>query len=124
MGLRAPHTPSQPGPATTVLSDLRAGLQVVGTTTVLRSLLVLFCVIFFGFGLLNAALLPFTVRALLYALLSWFAGAAYNPAAQILSKLVEPLLAPIRRVVPPLGGLDLSAVFLLIALQALQILLR
>jgi YggT family protein len=41
-----------------------------------------------------------------------------------LSKLVEPLLAPIRRVVPPLGGLDLSALFLLIALQAAQIALR
>jgi YggT family protein len=61
---------------------------------------------------------------LVYALLSWFAGAGYNPAARMLARLVEPLLAPIRRLVPPLGGLDLSAVFLLITLQALQILLR
>ena len=75
-------------------------------------------------GLLQTVLQFYFFAVLLYALLSWFAGAAYNPAAQILSKLVEPLLAPIRRVVPPLGGLDLSAVFLLIALQALQILLR
>ena len=75
-------------------------------------------------GLLLTVLQFYFFAVLLYALLSWFAGAAYNPAAQILSKLVEPLLTPIRRVVPPLGGLDLSAVFLLIALQALQILLR
>jgi YggT family protein len=63
--------------------------------------------------LLHTVLQFYFVAVLLYALL-----------AQILSKLVEPLLAPIRRVVPPLGGLDLSALFLLIGLQALQILLR
>jgi YggT family protein len=61
---------------------------------------------------------------LVYALLSWFAGAAYNPAGQILARVCEPLLAPIRRVIPPLGGLDLSALFLMIGLQALLLLLR
>lgn len=76
------------------------------------------------YGLLHTVLQFYFFAVLIYALLSWFAGAAYNPAAQILGKLVEPLLTPIRRVVPPLGGLDLSAVILLIALQALQILLR
>ena len=74
--------------------------------------------------LLHAVLQFYFFAVLVYALMSWFAGAAYNPAAQILGKLVEPLLAPIRRIVPPLGGLDLSALFLLIALQALQIALR
>ena len=74
--------------------------------------------------LLHTVLQFYFVAVLLYALLSWFAGSTYNPATQILSKLVEPLLAPIRRVVPPLGGLDLSALFLMIALQALMILLR
>jgi YggT family protein len=74
--------------------------------------------------LLHTVLQFYFFAVLVYALLSWFADARYNPAAQILSKLVEPLLAPIRRVVPPLGGLDLSALFLLIALQAAQIALR
>jgi YggT family protein len=60
---------------------------------------------------------------LIHALLSWFAGAGSSPAARMLAKLVEPLLAPIRRVIPPLGGLDLSALLLLIVLQALQRLL-
>jgi YggT family protein len=75
-------------------------------------------------GLLQTVLQFYFFAVLLYALLSWFAGAAYNPAAQVLARLVEPLLRPIRRVVPPLGALDLSALFLLIALQALQIALR
>jgi len=76
------------------------------------------------YDLLHRVLQFYFFAVLLYALLSWVAGAAYSPAAQILGRLVEPLLTPIRRVVPPLGGLDLSALFLLIALQALQILLR
>lgn len=61
---------------------------------------------------------------LIYALMSWFGGAGYNPAGQILARVCEPVLAPIRRVIPPLGGLDLSALFLMIGLQALLMLLR
>jgi YggT family protein len=57
---------------------------------------------------------------LIHALLSWFAGSGASPATRMLARLVEPLLAPIRRVIPPLGGLDLSALLLLIVLQALQ----
>jgi YggT family protein len=64
------------------------------------------------------------VAVLVYALLSWVAPGGYSPGAQLLHRLCEPLLAPLRRVIPPVGGLDLSALLVLIGLQALQILLR
>lgn len=64
------------------------------------------------------------VVMLLYVLLSWVAPGNYSPAAQLLGRLCNPLLAPLRRVLPPLGGLDLSPLFVMIGLQALQILLR
>jgi YggT family protein len=64
------------------------------------------------------------VAVLLYALLSWVAPGGYGPGAQLLGRLCEPLLRPLRRIVPPIGGLDFSALFVLIGLQALQILLR
>jgi YggT family protein len=64
------------------------------------------------------------VAVLIYALLSWVAPNGYSPGAQLLHRLCEPLLAPLRRIIPPIGGLDLSALFVLIGLQALQILLR
>lgn len=64
------------------------------------------------------------VAVLLYVLLSWVGQAGHGPAAHLLGRLCEPLLAPVRRFVPPIGGLDLSALFVLIGLQALQILLR
>jgi YggT family protein len=64
------------------------------------------------------------VAVLVYALLSWVAPGGYGPGAQLLHRLCEPLLAPLRRVIPPIGGLDLSALFVLIGLQALQLLLH
>jgi YggT family protein len=76
------------------------------------------------YKLLHTVLQFYFFAVLLYALMSWFAGAGYSPAGQILSRLCDPLLTPVRRIVPPLGGLDLSALFVLIGLQALQILLR
>jgi YggT family protein len=66
----------------------------------------------------------YSVAVLVYALLSWVAPDTSSPATQLLGRLCEPLLRPVRRLVPPVGGLDLSALFVLIGLQALQILLR
>jgi YggT family protein len=74
--------------------------------------------------LLNTVLQFYTIAVLVHALLSWVAPGTYSPATQLLDRLCEPLLQPFRRVVPPLAGLDFSALFVLIALQALQILLR
>jgi len=64
------------------------------------------------------------VAVLVYALLSWVAPGGHGPGAQLLARLCDPLLNPLRRIIPPIGGLDLSALFVLIGLQALQILLR
>ena len=61
---------------------------------------------------------------LLYALLSWVAPGTYSPITSVLSSLCEPVLAPVRRIIPPFGGLDLSALFVLIGLQALLILIQ
>ena len=52
------------------------------------------------------------------ALMSWFNPSPYNPIVRFVYILTEPVLGPIRRVVPPIGGLDLSpmVVFLIILL--------
>lgn len=56
------------------------------------------------------------------AILSWVSQ-GYNPIEQVLGQLTEPLLAPIRRIIPPIGGLDLSVLVAIIGLQFLQILM-
>lgn len=73
--------------------------------------------------LVRTVLQFYFVVVLLYALMSWVAPAG-GPAAHLLGRLCEPLLRPVRRFVPPLAGLDLSPLLVLIGIQALQILLR
>jgi len=71
---------------------------------------------------LITTVLRFYIFALiLYAILSWIAPGTYSPAAALLDSLCEPLLRPVRRLIPPLAGIDFSALFLIIGLQALHI---
>ena len=66
----------------------------------------------------------YSAAIIAYAVLSWFGPGGYNPAARLLSAICEPVLAPVRRLLPPLGGLDLSPLLVLVLLQAAQLLLR
>ena len=53
------------------------------------------------------------------AILSWISQ-GQNPIEYVLHQLTEPFLAPIRRIIPPMGGLDLSVMFAIIGLLFLQ----
>jgi YggT family protein len=54
-----------------------------------------------------------------HVLMSYFLS-PYHPAREVVDRLVEPMLRPIRRYVPPIGGLDFSSFFLIILLQLLS----
>jgi YggT family protein len=70
--------------------------------------------------LLNTVIQFYTFALILYVVLSWVAPpGTYSPATALLDSLCEPLLRPVRRLIPPLGGIDFSALFVIIALQAL-----
>jgi len=62
----------------------------------------------------------YSLVVLVAVILSWVPLDRRNPLVTITHALTEPVLAPIRRVIPPMGGLDLSAMVLLIALQILK----
>jgi YggT family protein len=53
--------------------------------------------------------------------LGWFAAGTYHPMLSTLSQIVAPLLRPMRRILPPIGGLDLSALVVTILLIAIRI---
>jgi len=53
--------------------------------------------------------------------ISWIPAAHGNPVQGLLHSITQPVLKPIRRLVPPVSGLDLSVFFTIIALFALQI---
>jgi len=52
-------------------------------------------------------------------ILSWISPGQYNPATAIIFTLTEPVLRPFRRIIPPMGGFDISPIFAIIALGAL-----
>ncbi|MEZ5523751.1 MAG: YggT family protein [Pseudomonadales bacterium] len=62
----------------------------------------------------------FTLIAVI--ILSWVAPHSRNPLATLVFQLVEPIMLPMRRIIPPLGGLDLSPIFIFILINLVRIL--
>lgn len=60
---------------------------------------------------------------LIQAILSWVAPAGPNPVIEILGRITDPLLRPVRRTIPTIGGVDLSPLVVLIGLHLLKMLL-
>jgi len=60
----------------------------------------------------------YTFVIIAYVLLSWIPNARDSFIGEMLGKLVEPYLAPFRRLIPPIGGmLDISPIVAIFALQ-------
>lgn len=89
---------------------------ITGMGTSVLSILVLA-----AFGLVRMAISGLTGLVIIYAILSWVQ--TQSVAADFLERLVLPLLIPIRRVVPLVGGIDLSPLVLLLILQVAGIVL-
>jgi YggT family protein len=66
----------------------------------------------------------YSISVLVYVILSFVAHATYSPIAMLLGQVVGPVLRPVRRILPPIAGLDLSPWLVLILLQALMIALQ
>ncbi|MDE2606831.1 MAG: YggT family protein [Burkholderiales bacterium] len=72
-----------------------------------------------AFGLVRLVISGVTGLVIVYAILSWVN--ADSPMADVIERLAAPLLRPLRRLIPLVGGLDLSPLALLVALQVLAI---
>jgi YggT family protein len=59
---------------------------------------------------------------LVYVILSFFMD-PFHPIRRTLDRIVEPMLSPIRQVVPPMGGLDFSPLILWIVIRLVSSLL-
>ena len=65
--------------------------------------------------LIRIALQTTMILLIGFAILSWIQPG--SPADSLLGRLTEPLLSPLRRVIPSIGGVDLSALALILILQ-------
>ena len=67
------------------------------------------------FGLAQVTVSGLTLLVIVYAVLSWVQTQSY--LSDLLGRLVSPLLMPVRRLIPLVGGVDLSPLVLLVLLQ-------
>ncbi len=81
-------------------------------------------VLWWGFlGILSMLINIYIYGLLAAIILSWVAPHNPHPAIALLWQLMEPVLAPFRKIIPSLGGLDLSPIFVFIMLNMLRIFL-
>ena len=72
-------------------------------------------------ALLTSFLLTLLFWAILIrALLSWVNPDPSNPIVRLLDQITGPILYPLQRIIPPLGGLDLSPLVALLAIEVLK----
>lgn len=68
-------------------------------------------------ALANAILKIYFFAMIVMIILSWVAPNASHPGALLIMQLVEPIMAPVRKVIPPLGMIDLSPIVVFIAIN-------
>lgn len=73
-------------------------------------------------GLLNTVLDLLILTIIARAVISWFRPNPSNFFVQLIDKITDPVMKPIERIVPPVGGMDFSpliAVFILHLIQGI-----
>ena len=75
-----------------------------------------------------ADLLSLTINVFLFSILiiiiiSWISPGTYNPVVSLLNSLTAPLMNPARKLLPPISGLDLSPILVILGLQLVKMLL-
>lgn len=62
----------------------------------------------------------FSLAILVRVLLSWIPMDPSNPIIRFIYDITEPVLAPLRRVIPPVGGMDLSPIVAMFVIEIVQ----
>lgn len=74
----------------------------------------------FVFDVLASVLNLYSWALIIYILLSWFPNARESSIGQFLGRISEPYLEPFRRIIPPLGMIDISPIVAIFVLKFAQ----
>jgi len=74
-----------------------------------------------GLGILSLLLDIYFYGLIAVVILSWVAPGNRHPLASLLDELMEPVAAPFRRVIPNMGGIDLSPILIFLVINMLRI---
>ena len=75
-------------------------------------------------GLADMMLRIYLFAMLLYWLTSFVSPGGYAPGVRLLGQLCEPILKPVRKIIPPIGQIDFSVLWVSIIIGALLVLIR
>ena len=73
--------------------------------------------------LIDTLIYAFSLAILIRVILSWVRFDPYHPVSVFIHQVTEPILAPIRRLLPPTGMIDFSPLVALVLLQVVQVVL-
>lgn len=71
--------------------------------------------------LVGLAIMLFIAMIIVSVILSWVGQGSQNPMVGLLHQMTEPVLSPFRKIIPPLGGIDLSPILAIVSLQIIKI---
>ncbi|MED3552266.1 YggT family protein [Cytobacillus praedii] len=69
------------------------------------------------FNIIATVINYYSWALIIYILLSWFPGARESAIGQFLAKICEPYLEPFRKIIPPLGMIDISPIVAILVLK-------
>ena len=84
----------------------------------------LLLMIWAAIGILGLLVNIYFFALLAMIILSWIAPGSSNPAVYLLHQITEPVMAPVRKMLPSMGGLDFSPILVFILINVIQIALR
>ncbi|WP_415883219.1 YggT family protein [Neptuniibacter sp. QD72_48] len=71
-------------------------------------------------GVVNGILEIYFWAVLGSVIISWVAPGSYHPGPQLIQQVTQPLFKLVQKVIPPIGGLDLSPIFIFLAITIIQ----
>lgn len=101
-----------------VFGTLASALMIYAAGFVLPGIGILLSWAFLG--ILSYILKIYFWGLLISVIASWVAPFSGNPALMLVQQLLEPIQSVFRRVIPPIGGLDLSPIFIFLGIQVVE----
>ena len=81
-------------------------------------------VLWAALGIIGLLLKIYFWGLLIVIIASWVAPNSYNPALILMNQILEPVTKPIRNLLPDMGGIDISPIFLLLSIQICEVILN
>ena len=104
------------------LLDIHAvsiGSTIVPISTASYTGIFIYCIA----DLVSLTLTVFLIAIIIHVILGWISPGQYNPIIGLVNTLAAPALRPIRKIIPNIGGLDLSPIFASLAIMVVKLLI-